>query len=67
MNTIRVNGTDESHPVGTTVTTLLEHRGLISSGVAVAVDGTVVPREAWSDAPLVEGAKVEVLSPMQGG
>jgi sulfur carrier protein len=36
-------------------------------GVAVAVDGEVVPRAGWGTFALPEGARVEVLSAMQGG
>lgn len=36
-------------------------------GVAVAVDGEVVPRARWGELELVEGARVEVLTAMQGG
>ena len=36
-------------------------------GVAVAVDGEVVPRSAWQSFTLSEGARVEVLTAMQGG
>lgn len=36
-------------------------------GVAVAVDGEVVPRSEWDGTQLAEGAKVEVLAAVQGG
>ena len=36
-------------------------------GVAVAVDGEVVPRDHWSSTGLDEGARVEVLAAIQGG
>ena len=36
-------------------------------GVAVAVDGEVVPRSAWESFELQPQARVEVLSAMQGG
>jgi sulfur carrier protein len=36
-------------------------------GVAVAVDGEVVPRARWEELELIEGARVEVLTAMQGG
>ena len=37
------------------------------TGVAVAVDGVVVPRAAWPGTALAEGARVEVLTAVQGG
>ena len=36
-------------------------------GVAVAVDGEVVPRGAWESTELHEGQRVEVLQAVQGG
>lgn len=36
-------------------------------GVAVAVDGEVVPRSEWDTTDLAEGARVEVLAAVQGG
>lgn len=47
----------------------LEQLGLSAQarGVAVAVDGEVVPRERWRAYELSEGARVEVLTAMQGG
>jgi sulfur carrier protein len=36
-------------------------------GVAVAVDGEVVPRGRWSETSLSEGQRVEVLQAVQGG
>jgi sulfur carrier protein len=36
-------------------------------GVAVAVDGEVVPRSRWADTNLDEGQRVEVLQAVQGG
>jgi len=36
-------------------------------GVAVAVDGEVVPRAEWEATPLREGQSVEVLAAIQGG
>lgn len=39
----------------------------VSKGVAVAVDGAVVPRSEWPATTLCEGALVEVLTAVQGG
>ena len=36
-------------------------------GVAIALDGEVVPRSEWGSTPLREGAAVEVLAAIQGG
>ena len=54
---------------GETLGELLGRLGvsLDARGVAVAVDGEVVPRAAWHSFVLVGGARVEVLAAMQGG
>ena len=49
-----------------TVTRLLETRGFPQRGIAVAVDWSVLPRSEW-ERPLSEGAKVEVVTAVQGG
>lgn len=36
-------------------------------GVAVAVDGEVVPRSAWERTELRDGQRVEVVGAIQGG
>jgi sulfur carrier protein len=36
-------------------------------GVAVAVDGEVVPRGEWEKTELADGQRVEVLRAVQGG
>lgn len=36
-------------------------------GVAVAIDGEVVPRGAWERTRLSEGARVEIVAAVQGG
>ena len=57
------------HAGATTVADLLEvHLGTREPlGVAVAVDGEVVPRGQWSRRALHEGAVVEVVTAVQGG
>ncbi len=37
------------------------------SGLAVAVNGEVVPRSLWPTTALMEGDQVEVLTAVQGG
>jgi sulfur carrier protein len=36
-------------------------------GIAVALEGEVVPRGRWSETELAEGQRVEVLEARQGG
>lgn len=39
----------------------------LGQGLAVALEGEVVPRDRWRSTPLSEGARVEVLAAIQGG
>jgi sulfur carrier protein len=56
------------HP-GETVEGVLERLGVSphARGIAVAVDGEVIPRACWEVFALAEDARVEVLTAMQGG
>jgi sulfur carrier protein len=40
---------------------------LDARGVAVALDGAVLPRRQWSETALAEGQRVEILTAAQGG
>ena len=53
--------------VDTTVAVLMAEHGVPERGVAVAVDGAVVPRTSWATVRLLEGTHVEVLTAVQGG
>lgn len=37
------------------------------AGTAVAIDGDVVPRSAWSTHAVAEGNSVDILTAVQGG
>ncbi len=66
---IVLNGESSDVGAGATVAAVLSRLGLDADarGVAVAVDGEVVPRAAWESFVLGEDAHVEVLTAMQGG
>ena len=64
-----LNGEPSEIPAGETVASVLERLGLQTDvrGVAVAVDGEVLPRACWETFALAEDARIEVLTAMQGG
>jgi sulfur carrier protein len=66
---IRVNGRPSEIQPGETVTALIAALGVEAAarGVAVAIDGEVVPRGRWDEHAIADGASVEVLTAMQGG
>ncbi|MFD1626418.1 sulfur carrier protein ThiS [Azospirillum griseum] len=66
--TIRLNGQDT--PLTTaSLTGLLAGLGLdeASRGVAVALNGAVVPRRRWPDTALAPGDVLDIVRPIQGG
>ncbi|MGM1064513.1 sulfur carrier protein ThiS [Saccharothrix sp. Mg75] len=63
----KVNGSVRELADGATVATVLALLGAPATGVAVAVDGEVVPRTAWATTAVPAGAAVEVLTAVQGG
>jgi sulfur carrier protein len=65
---MKVTVNDEAVEVDddTTVAALLAMLGIPDKGIAVAVDWAVLPRSEWEHA-LSDGAKVEVVTAVQGG
>lgn len=63
---LKVNDEDVQVDDQTTVAQLMEHMGFPEKGVAVAVDWSVLPRSEW-ETPLHDGARVEVVTAVQGG
>lgn len=65
---IRING--EAEPLAAaTIEALLAEMALDTDqrGIAVALNGAVVPRAAWRDTPLKPGDNVEIVRARQGG
>ncbi len=64
---IHVNGNEEQLQVAT-VAELLAARGIMrAKGVAVAVNGAVVPASGWDHARLGAGDRIEIVKPFGGG
>jgi sulfur carrier protein len=65
---IHVNGKSESLAAAT-LEALLAEKALDTGqrGIAVALNGAVVPRAAWAATPLQPGDNVEIVRARQGG
>jgi sulfur carrier protein len=65
---IRINGQDEPL-VAATLAALLEEKAVdvAQRGIAVALNGAVVPRAAWPQTALRPGDSVEIVRARQGG
>jgi sulfur carrier protein len=67
MVRVRLNGAVRDLADGAGVPDALAAIGVDGTGVAVAVNGAVVPRAAWARHGLVHGDAVEVVTAVQGG
>ncbi|MFL5840230.1 MAG: sulfur carrier protein ThiS [Thermoleophilaceae bacterium] len=67
--TIWLNGEERELPAGLSLADAVEAAGAPPGrrGIAVAVDGEVVPRDRWDQTRLDEGQRVEVVQAVQGG
>jgi sulfur carrier protein len=65
---IRINGQDEVLSAAT-LAALLEEKAVdvAQRGIAVALNGSVVPRSAWAATALKPGDNVEIVRARQGG
>jgi sulfur carrier protein len=65
---IRING--ETEPLAAaTIEALLAEKAVDTGqrGIAVALNGAVVPRAAWRATPLKPGDNIEIVRARQGG
>ncbi|TWB18670.1 sulfur carrier protein ThiS [Nitrospirillum amazonense] len=66
---ITVNGKTRDHANGLDLPALLGEAGvdLGARGIAVAVNGTVVPRARWAERAVADGDAIEIVKVLQGG
>jgi len=66
---VELNGERAELPEGATIASAVEATGAEpgGAGLAVALDGEVVPRGEWDRTALSDGQKVEVVAAVQGG
>ena len=66
---VTLNGDRRELPAGATVASVVASLpgAPEGRGVAVAVEGEVVPRAQWPSTELREGARVEIVVAVQGG
>jgi sulfur carrier protein len=69
MTVVTLNGERRELPPEATVETAVHLSGVPEGGrgVAVALDGEVVPRGEWATTEVREGQQLEVLHAVQGG
>jgi len=62
-----LNGEHHDLPDGALVRDAIHATGAAAQGIAVAIDGEVVPRASWDRVVLRDGQRVEVVQAVQGG
>lgn len=67
MPTAVLNGEPRPLPAGSTVEDVVALLSPSRSGIAVALNGSVVSRSSWSTTAVEEGDELEVLTAAQGG
>ncbi|MEU6868937.1 sulfur carrier protein ThiS [Streptomyces sp. NPDC046876] len=65
--TISVNGEPREVAAGTTLASVVATLTTAPSGVAAALNETVVPRGQWPLTAVGEGDRIEILTAVQGG
>lgn len=64
---ISINGADEALAAATLAELLAEKAADGPRGIAVALNGAVVPRGSWPETKLQPGDRVEIVRARQGG
>jgi sulfur carrier protein len=67
VTSVTLNGEPRELPENATVESAVRELGVPNRGVAVALDGEVVPRGDWASTRVRDGQEVEVLRAVQGG
>ena len=62
-----VNGEDVRIEAGSTVSDLISKLDLKPERVALEYNGSILPRSTWSDFPLEDGSRLEVVHFVGGG
>jgi sulfur carrier protein len=65
--TVVVNGQQREVPPESTLTDVVAQLTAAPQGIAVALNGSVVPRGSWPSTVLTDADTVEVLTAVQGG
>jgi len=68
VHTVRVNGEGHMLAAGTHVEAIVARfAGAQSDGVAVAVNGEIIPRRHWREREVCNGDDIEIVRAVQGG
>lgn len=64
---VQINGTRQDVSCNSNITSLLDHLSISIQGIAVAINGTVIPRKSWNTHTLQSEDKITIIKATQGG
>jgi sulfur carrier protein len=64
---LTINGEPRTVQQGATLARVVGEVTALNAGIAVAVNGDVVPKGRWDSTPLTSGDHVEIVTAVQGG
>ncbi|AEF38993.1 sulfur carrier protein ThiS [Hoyosella subflava] len=64
---VQVNGEWREFTDGSSLTDLLSSLGLPEKGLAIAVNGDVVPKADWPQTLVHPASRIEIVTAVQGG
>lgn len=67
MITILLNGEQKKLNTGLNLDRLLHELNMVSSGIAIAINGEIIPRSLFKEKSIGEGDQVEIIHPVGGG
>jgi sulfur carrier protein len=67
MITLQLNGETKTLTAGSSIIDAINDWHLADRSFAVAVNDEFIPKSAYADVSLIEGDRIELLIPMQGG
>jgi sulfur carrier protein len=67
MITLQLNGEDKPLKAGSSIVDAIIAWDLNDKSFAVAVNEEFIPKSAYADVSLMDGDRIELLIPMQGG
>lgn len=64
---IKINSVEHDLPAGITLAAALEACSIRPEGIAAAVNGSVIPKNAHASTPLTEGDSIIIIKAFYGG
>lgn len=64
---LTINGQEHTFEAPLKLYDVLEQQGYVEMMIAVARNGTFVPKGTYSETDLIDGDEIEIVAPMQGG